>query len=77
VVIQEALEARHYMRFCHVDVIAFGYARRTVSHKPGKCELVHAALGTTGAKSVTPAVELKGLQSSFADRFLMGVLNRG
>src|SRR4051794_18371667 len=74
---QEAFEACHYMRFSHVDVIAFRHPGRTVPHEASKCELVHAALRTASAEGVTPDVKLKRLQSSVADRFLVRMLNRG
>ncbi len=76
-VVQESLEACHHVRFGHVDVVALRNAGRTVTHKAGQREFVHAALGTTSAECVTPAVELEGLQSRIADCFLVGVLDGG
>lgn len=75
-VVEETLETRHYMRFCHMDVIPLRHAGRTVPHEAGQGELVHAALGAAGAKGVTPAVELEGLQSCIAYCFLVRMLNR-
>jgi hypothetical protein len=77
VVVQESLEARHYVRFGYVDGITLSHAGRAMTHQAGKCELVHASLGAAGAECVTPAVEHEGSQTSIADYLLVRVLNRG
>src|ERR1019366_8908214 len=57
----EPLEARHHVRFGHVDVIALGNTRGTVPHQSRQREFVHCTLSTPRPKRMPPTIKLKRL----------------